>query len=158
MTQPLDAAMGPVVQGQGQNMQLSTWLDAPPSRVAHGLQLMVELTIAPGFHIYGQPIPEGFIPVTLTVAPVAGLRLDPPQFPTPTLHRLEGLDEDFYIYEGTIRVTLPLTFTPPGADTTVEVTVGYQACSDTLGCLMPQRVTMHLPIRAVAHADSSPHA
>jgi DsbC/DsbD-like thiol-disulfide interchange protein len=132
-------------------MQITAQLDAATYRAAQPLRLTIDMTIAPGLHVYGQPIPEGFIPVSITVAPQAGLSVGSPEFPPPTLHRLEGLDEDFYIYEGTIQAALPLTFTQAGDDTTVEVTVGYQACSDELGCLMPQRVTVRLPVRAADH-------
>ena len=49
-------------------------------------------------------------------------------------------DEDFYIYEGKLAVTQPLTFIHDADDTMVQVVVCYQACSDELGCFMPQTV------------------
>ena len=69
----------------------------------------------------------------------------------PALHRLEGLEEDFYIYEGTLTVTIPLTFSQAVADTTISLTVGYQACSDAAGCFMPQKIQLHLPVQAEGH-------
>ena len=95
----------------------------------------------------------GFIPVSIDVAPLEGLIVGAPEFPTPTLHRLEGLDEDFYIYEGTLTVAMPLTFSQEGDATTINVTVGYQACSDAAGCFMPQKVQLHLPVQAADHID-----
>lgn len=141
-------ADGPVAQGQAPSVQLTARLDAATYRPGQPMGLTLELAIDPGFHIYGQPIPEGFIAASVAVAPQAGLSVGPPVFPAPTLHRLEGLDEEFYIYEGTIQVTVPLTFAEASAASAVEVTVGYQACNDAVGCLMPQRITVHLPVHA----------
>lgn len=146
MTTP--RAGGPVAQGQAPSMQVTAHLDATTYRPGQPLGLTLDLAIDAGFHIYGQPIPEGFIPVSVAVVPQAGLSVGTPVFPTPTLHRMEGLDEEFYIYEGTIQVTLPLTFTAGSPDSAVEITVGYQACSDEVGCLMPQRITLRLPVQA----------
>lgn len=146
MTDPI--AAGPIAQGQAPSMQVTARLDAATYRPGSPLGLTLELAIDPGFHIYGQPIPEGFIPVSVAVAPLAGLSVGAPVFPTPTLHRLEGLEEEFYIYEGVIQVMLPLTFATAAADNTLTVTIGYQACNDAVGCLMPQQITVHLPVQA----------
>ena len=46
---------------------------------------------------------------------------------------MKALPQDFAVHEGTLRGSLPLTFTaPPGrGDVIVEVSVSYQACSDS---------------------------
>lgn len=141
-------AGGLVAQGQAPSVQVTARLDAATYHPGQSLGLTLDLAIDPGFHIYGQPIPEGFIPVSIAVAARPGLQVGTPVFPAPTRHHLEGLDEEFYIYEGTIQVTLPLTFAEASAESTVEVTVGYQACNDAVGCLMPQRITVCLPLQA----------
>jgi DsbC/DsbD-like thiol-disulfide interchange protein len=104
-------------------------------------------------HVYGQPIPEGFIPLTVAVTPAVGLVVGAPEFPSPTLHRLDGLDEDFYIYERKLAVSLPLTFTQDEHDAVVQVAIRYQACSDTLGCFMPQTVSLQVPVQVQDHVD-----
>ena len=76
-----------------------------------------------------------------------------PEFPPPVPHRFKGLNEEFYIYEGTLTVTVPLTFVDDADDAIVEVVVRYQACSDELGCLMPQTVTLQVPVRVQDHID-----
>lgn len=59
---------------------------------------------------------------------------------------MEGFDEAFFIYEGDLSVSIPLTCTA-GIDTTaLEVKVRYQACSDQ-GCFMPRTVELSLPVR-----------
>ena len=137
--------------GQAQGVQVMARLDSPTYRPLQRLGLTVDITIDAGLHVYGQPIPEGFIPVSIDVAPLEGLVVETPEFPAPALHRLEGLEEDFYIYEGALTVTIPLTFSQVVADTTISLSVGYQACSDAAGCFMPQKIQLRLPVQAEGH-------
>jgi len=137
--------------GQAQGVQVIARLDSPTYRPLQRLGLTVDITIDAGLHVYSQPIPEGFIPVSIDIASLAGLVVGTPEFPAPTLHRLEGLEEDFYIYEGALTVTIPLTFAQAIADPTISLTVGYQACSDAAGCFMPQKIQLRLPVPAEDH-------
>jgi DsbC/DsbD-like thiol-disulfide interchange protein len=134
--------------GQAQGVQVIARLDSSTYRPLQRLGLTVDITIDAGLHVYGQPIPEGFIPVSIDVAPLAGLVVETLEFPAPALHRLEGLEEDFYIYEGTLTVTIPLTFSQAVDDPTISLMVGYQACSDAAGCFMPQKIQLRLPVQA----------
>jgi DsbC/DsbD-like thiol-disulfide interchange protein len=128
-------------------MQISARLDGAVSRESPPTCLAVDLTIDPGLHVYGHPIPEGFIPLSIDVAaPLTGLRVGTPVFPPPTLHQMEGFDDAFFIYEGDLSVSIPLTFTAAVDAIAVEVKVRYQACGDQ-GCFMPQTVELSLPVR-----------
>ncbi len=132
-------------------VRVRAWLDSPTYRFFQRLWLTVELAVAPGLHLYGYPIPEGYIPVSVDIAPLEGVQLGGPTWPLPRPFRVEGLDEAFFVYEGTIRVSVPVTFTTRDAgDQTLRVTVRAQACSAT-ECLPPHSVTLDLPVRAVAH-------
>ncbi len=144
---------GTPVHAQAQGIQVAARLDSPTYRSFQRLWLTVDLDIDAGLHVYGQPIPEGFIPLTVEVTPGEGLIVGAPEFPPPTPHRLEGLDEEFYIYEGKVAVSLPLTFTHDADDTLLQVAVRYQACSDELGCFMPQTVTLQVPVQVQDHID-----
>ncbi len=144
---------GTPVHAQAQGIQVAARLDSPTYRSFQRLWLTVDLDIDAGLHVYGQPIPEGFIPLTVEVTPGEGLIVGAPEFPPPTPHRLEGLDEEFYIYEGKVAVSLPLTFTHDADDTLLQVAVRYQACSAELGCFMPQTVTLQVPVQVQDHID-----
>jgi DsbC/DsbD-like thiol-disulfide interchange protein len=138
---------GASVQGRAQGMQVSARLDGSTSQELPSACLAVDITIDPGLHVYGHPIPEGFIPLSIdVVAPLTGWRVGTPVFPPPTPHQMEGSDEVLFIYKGDLSVAIPLTFNA-GVDATVlEVKVRYQACSDQ-GCFMPQTVELSLPVR-----------
>jgi hypothetical protein len=114
------------------------WFDAPSYRWGQRLLLTVELTIAPGYHIYGTPIPDGYVPLALSVAPLERVLVGAPQLPQPHPFQVEGLDERFWVYEGTVRLTLPVTFMVVDAgEQQVAVTVAFQVCSDH-DCLVPE--------------------
>ena len=54
-----------VVRAEG--VEVRAWFATPTIRVAEMTVLTVELELAPGLHIYGRPLPEGYIPVELQV-------------------------------------------------------------------------------------------
>ncbi|MGH8058211.1 MAG: protein-disulfide reductase DsbD N-terminal domain-containing protein [Candidatus Entotheonellia bacterium] len=129
-------------------VELRAYLDADTYRSSQQLWLTVELTIEPGLHIYGKPIPEGYIPLSIAVAPLDGLVMGAPQWPAPHPYRVEWLEEELFVYEGKVAVPLPLTFTQAEGDQTLQVTVRYQACSDT-DCFLPSTARLQLPVKAV---------
>lgn len=138
---------GEPVSGQAPGVHVSARLDTPTYRAFQRLWLTVDLQIDPGLHVYGHPIPEGFIPLAIDVAPVEGLSIGTPAFPPPTPHPMEGLDDMLFTYQGSLSVAVPLTMTQEGDDRTLCVRVSYQACSDA-GCFMPQKIELHLPVQA----------
>lgn len=137
---------GTSVHRKAQGLQLSARLEAKPSRASQRLCLTVDIAIDPGLHVYGQPVPEGFIPLSIDVTPLEGLEIGTAAFPPPTPHQMEGLDETFFIYEGQLSVSIPLIFTIRDDGATLDVRVRYQACGD-MGCFMPQTVELNLPVR-----------
>jgi hypothetical protein len=143
---------GAEVPGQAEGVKVRAYLDSDTYRFFQRLWLTLDLRIEPGLHVYGQPIPEGFIPLAIEIAPIPGLVVGEPQWPAPRLFRIEGLEEEFYIYEGNIKVTLPVTLTQEGDDQTLQVRVRYQACSH-MGCFAPQTITLELPVRAADHVE-----
>ena len=108
--------------------------------------LAVELDIPPGLHVYGKPIPEGYYPLEVSVAPIDRVAIGEATFPEARPFQIAGLDEQFVVYEGPVTVSLPLTFMTVDAGTlTVDVSVSFQACSDT-DCLLPTTVPLQLTI------------
>jgi DsbC/DsbD-like thiol-disulfide interchange protein len=133
-------------------VELRATLASDTYRSSQQLWLTVELTIEPGLHIYGQPIPEGYIPLSIAVAPLDGLVVGAPEWPAAHPYRVEGLEEELFVYEGKVAVSLPLAFTQAEGDQTLQVTVRYQACSDT-DCFLPSTSRLALPVKAVDLGD-----
>ena len=142
---------GNELSADGQSVRVRASLDSPTYSAFQRLHLTIECEVAPGFHVYGDPIPPGYVPLSVEVAPIPGLELHPIRWPVPHPFSVAGLDEKFFVHEGTVRGVLPFSFTaPPGAgDHVLNVTVKYQACSAAT-CLPPEEIRVNLPIREMA--------
>lgn len=135
----------------GARVRVRAWLDSPIYVWFQRLHLTVELAIDRGLHVYGRPIPPGYTPLAVAVEPIAGLEVGEVTWPAPRRMAVDGLADSFWVHEGTIRGTLPLTFTaPPGAgDHLLRVAVRYQGCSETT-CEPPDAATFALAVRETA--------
>ncbi len=145
-------AHGTEVRAKGEGLGVRAYLDSDTYRTMQRLRLTVELAIAPGLHVYGRPVPDGFIPLSIEVEPFEGLEVGELEGPEPRPFRVEGLGEAFFVYEGAVKVALPLTFTKRVGDQTVRVAVRYQACTES-DCLIPQAVRLALPVQNVSHVE-----
>ena len=105
-------------------------------------------------HVYGQPIPEGFIPLSVEVEPIEGVRPREALLPSPRPFRIEGLSEEFFVYEDRVRVIVPITFEVAERDQELGVKVSYQTCSET-ECWPPTTWKFSLPVK-VAESHAGP--
>jgi hypothetical protein len=139
------------VTREDDTVRVHAWLDSPTYAFFQRLHLNVEVSVAPGFHVYGTPVPAGSVSLSMEVVPIDGVEIGAAEWPAPHPFEVKGLSERFWVHEGTVRGVLPLTFSAaPGAgDHLVHVTVKYQACSDSM-CLQPMTLALSFPIREVA--------
>jgi hypothetical protein len=143
---------GKEADAQSEGVQVHASLDASSYRFFQRLWLTVELTIDAGLHVYGQPIPVGYIPLAIEVTPIEGMVVGEPTWPVPQRYHIRGLEEEFFVYEGQVKVALPVTLTEEGDDQTLQVTVHYQACSATV-CFVPHTTRVELPLQAADHIE-----
>ena len=143
---------GAEARAEGDGVLARAYLDSPTYRMMQRLRLTVELQIEPGLHLYGEPIPDGYVPLAVEIAPIEGLEAGPLEAPAPTPFQVAGLDDRFMVYSGAIAVALPLTFTLASEDQTVDATVRFQACSAT-DCRPPAALRFQLPVRKLAHVE-----
>lgn len=128
------------------------YLDSPTYRMMQRLRFTVELQIEHGLHVYGEPIPDGYLPLSVEVAPIEGLEVGTLEAPAPSPFQVAGLDDQVFVYDGTVQVTMPLTFTVATDDQTLDVVVRYQACSAT-DCRPPEALRLQLPVTKLAHVE-----
>src|SRR5262245_12481143 len=138
---------GPEAHGQAAGVKVRVYLDTDIYRFFQRLWLTVELTIGPGLHIYGRPIPGGYTPSTVEVTPIVVMIVGKPNWPRPHPYRVEGLEDEFFVYEGRVCVALPVTLTEEAGDQALQVTVHYQTCSET-DCFPPSMIRRELPLKA----------
>ncbi|HEX9015723.1 MAG TPA: protein-disulfide reductase DsbD N-terminal domain-containing protein [Chloroflexota bacterium] len=123
-------------------------LGTPTYRPYQKLQLEFEVRITPGLHVYGLPVPEGYTPLAVEVEPLEGMELGPLKLPEPRPFRVEGLDEQFYVYEGTVHGSMPIVLTKNLGEVTLRTKTQYQACTDAL-CYPPDVLVAELRLTGV---------
>jgi DsbC/DsbD-like thiol-disulfide interchange protein len=106
----------------------------------------VAFDIAPGWHIYGRPLPEEYTPTAVTFDNdlVSRQNLD---FPKPTPVKFESLGETLPVYQGRVTAVGAILLRRklvPG-EHRLGGTLSFQECNDNL-CKMPQRVRFEIPL------------
>lgn len=147
-----------MVSSSSPGVHVAAWLD---SRVVSANQLQeahVRFVLEPDVHLYTNPVPSGFraIDVTLTGDPAIYTEdrtpLEGHEF------TIDGLDETFFVLEGTIDIAVPF-FLLTNRDTAGDdvrpvpfsVEISYQACTGA-ECFMPETVTLELEL----HEEPNP--
>ncbi len=148
-------AHGPDAIAQGEVVRVRAYLDSPTYRPYQQLQLTVELEVRDGWHLYTTPIPQGYVPLGVEIAPLEGLTAGEARWPAGRAFHVAGLDEEFSVLDGTVRGGIPVRFAAAsargdgGGDLTIELTVHYQACSET-ACLPPRATRLVVSAREAA--------
>ena len=142
------AAVVPVVVSAG-NVEARIALSDNHTSSGRKLGVVVEMAVAPGWHIYGEPLPagEGLTPTSIKFddSLVAWQKLD---LPKPTPLKFEALDETYPVYQGSFRAVGDIQLVQqlkPGAYE-IAGTLNFQECNDAI-CKMPQSLRFALPIQ-----------
>ena len=153
----LDIATPPAAEARGDSdaVAITIALDSDSFRPYQRLWLSATLELDEGWHCYGHPVPSGFIAAEVTVDPTDGVEVGDALWPDPDPFSMDGLDESFFVYEGTVTALVPLTFaTLDGEDRTVTGRVSFQVCTE-LECLRPAAVDFSFDVRAEANVASA---
>lgn len=121
--------------------------------------LRVSVTLAPDVHVYTDPVPDGYVPISFDLKGTQDIQTWTPEVPTGSSFTIEGLDEQFYVLEGSFDVAVPFKVSgskhlldgrardePLDSDAVIlTLTVEYQACTRT-ECFAPQRRLLSVPL------------
>jgi len=102
-------------------------------------QVLIRLTIDPGWHINTNPaMPKEFVPTEIAITGKQGTKLAELKFPKGKPFHMQDLDEDVWVYDGRVDIRGKLHVPPTAAGKTeeIEIAVKYQACDDKT-CLLP---------------------
>jgi len=142
------AAVAPVVV-KADNVEARIALSADRASGGHQIGVAIDFAVAPGWHIYGEPLPagKGLTPISIKFdgALVARQQLD---LPKPTPLRFEAINETYPIYEGSFKAAgdIVLAHNLKPGDYLIVGTLRFQECNDSM-CKMPQSVRFDLPIK-----------
>src|SRR5205807_2074323 len=56
-------------------VRIRAYLDSPTYRWYQRLRVVVDVAVQDGYHIYGTPIPEGYVPLSAAIDPIDGLEV-----------------------------------------------------------------------------------
>ena len=124
-------------------------LSADHATAGRQLGFAVDVTVAPGWHIYGEPLPdgEGLTPTSIKFESDL-LARQTLNLPKPTPLRFELLNLTYPVYTGNFKAPGNLVLNQkikPG-DYSIPGTFNFQLCNDSL-CKPPQAVHFALPIK-----------
>jgi DsbC/DsbD-like thiol-disulfide interchange protein len=114
------------------------------------LGVTVAFEVAPGWHIYGDPLPSEFTTTKIKFDDQL-LREQSLKMPAPTPVKFEALGETYPVYSGKFNAIGKLGLKPtlaPG-DYKLAGTLEFQECNDTM-CKLPQSVHFELPLTIAA--------
>jgi peroxiredoxin len=118
--------------------------------------LYVRFELAKGLHIYGDPLPDGFVSTTVSIDETKGLRTGAPRYPNTKTVEFDALNVTLNVYEGVVDVAIPVSLTAELMNWTIRdkpesieipLTVRYQACSYTV-CYPPktEKLSVTVPV------------
>lgn len=112
--------------------------------------VVADFNIAPGWHIYGKPLPHGYTSTAVAFDNdlVAKQTFD---FPKPQMVSFAALGETLPVYQGNLRAKGKILIRAglqPGAYK-LSGKVDFQECSDQI-CKMPQSIAFQMPFKVDA--------
>ena len=128
------------------------YFSSPTIRARQVTVLTVEISLTDGMHINGRSLPEGYIPVELSLEDSENLLLERVDYPEPEEMYLEPLGERLALYSGRLNIKAHCTGVRRGQAEELEVAakLRYQACDDR-ECYLPRTVTLPLHLQYLQH-------
>jgi hypothetical protein len=145
----LDAALGrielaedaPQTSTADPEVRITAAIHGGKGTIRQGIRrkLVLRFELSGGLHLYGHPVPEGMIPLTVTPQGPEGLVFGEPGYPPTEALRLPGAEGVLPVWKGRFDVAIPFyadsrlvsEMRPLDADqVSLEVGIRYQACDD----------------------------
>ncbi len=148
----VDIGQDGLVTARAQGVTTRAWFTTPTIRRAQMTVLTVELELAPGLHVYGRPLPEGYIPVELAVDGGEGLAVQQVVYPEPQPQTFAVIGETLPVYEGLVSIKVHCLAQAREGHIDVKVALTYQVC-DATECYLPERLTFDMKMSVVDHVS-----
>ena len=168
----LDSALGEILLGPDEPSVGAGDEDIRLSATYHGgggslhgmalRELVVRFELAPGLHIYDDPVPKGMVATRIEVEAPQGIlfreTIKPPTHPL----QLKELGIELHVWDGRVDFVLPFyaddsivsLVTSRGIESVnLKIKVHYQACDDKV-CHIPSSETLELSIPVSAYIDT----
>lgn len=144
----------PAVELGTDRLKISTFLSDASMKFETQSMIYVRFELKDGFHMYGRPLPKGFIASEVTIPDTPGLRIGAAEYPPTQPREFPELGVTLSVYEGLVDVAIPVTpnaellnWPNPDKPKEIEVPVSvlFQVCSETV-CYTPKTQTLSLVV------------
>ena len=128
------------------------YFSSPTIRREQRVIVTAQIELNEGMHVYGQPLPAGYVPVSLEVEESEDLALVEIVYPPAQPLHFALLYETLPAYSGelTLKVHCLGGSEDKEGDIAVRGTLHYQAC-DEKECYLPQTLSFELPLHFLSH-------
>lgn len=151
-----------VITTDADEVTLQVGLVDPALRLELITQLIVDVEIPSGQHLYAPGAPEAFTPLAIEVSG-DGIRVGEPKWPASADLVMSDLDLTVPTYEGRLRLSIPLTITSEAVrlghgltddEVDLSIVARFQSC-DATTCGLPQVVesTMTVPVEVLVEPE-----
>ncbi|MPZ88721.1 MAG: redoxin domain-containing protein [Nitriliruptorales bacterium] len=141
----VDGGAAVSASASGSGLQVRAWLHTGAYRPQQQLEVRVALAVDAGAHVYVEPVPKGFTPLTLRLQGPKSLAAGDPPLPAGVSFRVEGLDQEFLVVDGKIRTAVPFRIDEGEGHVALELEVAYQACT-AMECFPPEALRLELAL------------
>ncbi len=138
-------------------VQIAAWLDTDVVYANQLQDLHVRIELDDDVHLYVEPIPDGYSALSLELTGDEALRPRPHVIDGGRPFIVDGLDEEFFVVDGTLEATIPFavhsnrnTSGDPARTVDIELVVDYQACTKS-ECFVPETRTLRLSLTEVGN-------
>ena len=136
----------PRAEASAEGVHIAATLGGESMVFSESSNLYVDIALADGLHLYGNPVPEGYHATEVTVTGPDKLKVGEVQYPETAPFTVSGVDGEFQVFEDAVRIAVPIeSYMAEGDSFEVEVTVNWQACTDAV-CYMPQTTQLQLEV------------
>jgi len=143
---------------KAQDVNVKVIVSDTQSYGGHRLGVMVAFEVAPGWHIYGSPLPPEYR-ITRVKFSTDLVQSQTLKFPASTPLTLEALGQTLPVYQGSFKAVghILLKQPLPTGNYKLAGTIEFQECNDT-ECKIPQSVPFALPLKIDPLVPAAPKA
>jgi hypothetical protein len=111
------------------------------------LALVVKISVINGFHLYVDPIPNGYIPLKIELTSNPNFSLDSFAYPESEQITLKSINETFNIVSKEIKLksVIRVKKKPTLGTYSAKLKISFQACNDKI-CMPPEEFYFQFPI------------
>ena len=134
-------------------VKAQAYFASPTVRQRQLTVLTVEIELADGIHINGRHVPEGYVPLELTLSGNDDIALERVDYPEPAQTVIQALNEPLPVYTGRMAIKarcIGVSKTVSEQTFQVNVQLRYQACDDEQ-CYLPETLNIPVSLRFLPH-------